>query len=111
MLPIIFAAKFLQLLPHLLHSDNDRHDLEEIVFPMQEILHPQTISLKLPNILAELEKLLQDKEPEKIQKACTSLGAEFTETTADLCAVFPVSALQSGQTWSPESIHLSGYQK
>ena len=38
----------------------------------------------------KLEKLLQDKEPEKIQKACTSLGAEFTETKADLCAVFPV---------------------
>ena len=38
----------------------------------------------------KLEKLLQDKDPEKIQKACTSLGAEFTETTADLCAVFPV---------------------
>ena len=37
----------------------------------------------------KLEKLLQDKEPEKIQKACTSLGAEFTETKADLCAVFP----------------------
>ena len=30
-----------------------------------------------------LEKLLQDKDPEKIQKACTSLGAEFTETKAD----------------------------
>ena len=38
----------------------------------------------------KLEKLLQDKDPEKIQKACTSLGAEFTETKADLCAVFPV---------------------
>ena len=38
----------------------------------------------------KLEKLLQDKDPEKIQKACTSLGAEFTETRADLCAVFPV---------------------
>ena len=56
MLPIIFVARFLRLLLHLLHSDNDRHDLEEIVFPMQEILHPQTISLKLPNILAQLEK-------------------------------------------------------
>ena len=38
----------------------------------------------------KLEKLLQDKDPEKIQKACTSLGAEFIETEADLCAVFPV---------------------
>ena len=38
----------------------------------------------------KLEKLLQDKDPEKIQKACTSLGAEFIETKADLCAVFPV---------------------
>ena len=38
----------------------------------------------------KLEKLLQDKDPEKIQKACTSMGAEFTETRADLCAVFPV---------------------
>ena len=27
---------------------------------------------------------------EKIQKACKNLGAEFTETKADLCAVFPV---------------------
>ena len=33
---------------------------------------------------------MQDKDPEKIQKACTSLGAEFIETKADLCAVFPV---------------------
>ena len=33
---------------------------------------------------------MQDKEPEKIQKACKNLGAEFTETEADLCAVFPV---------------------
>ena len=56
MLPIIFAAKFLQLLPNLLHSDNDRHDPEEIVFQIQEILHLQTIFLKLPDILAELEK-------------------------------------------------------
>ena len=56
MLPIIFATKFLQLLPHLLHSDNDRHDPEEIFCQMQEILHLQTISLKLPDILAELEK-------------------------------------------------------
>ena len=38
----------------------------------------------------KLEKLLQDKDPEKIQKACKNLGAEFTETKADLCAVFPV---------------------
>ncbi len=38
MLPIIFAAKFLQLLPHLLHSDNDRHDPEEIFCQIQEIL-------------------------------------------------------------------------
>lgn len=38
----------------------------------------------------KLEKLLQDKEPEKIQKACRILGAEFVETKADLCAVFPV---------------------
>ena len=38
----------------------------------------------------KLEKLLQDKDPEKIQKACKNLGAEFTETTADLCVVFPV---------------------
>ena len=56
MLPIIFEARFLRLLLHLLHSDNDQHDLEEIVFQMQEILHLQTISLKLPDILAELEK-------------------------------------------------------
>ena len=56
MLPIIFVAKFLQLLPHLLHSDNDRHDPEEIFCQIQEILHLQTISLKLPDILAELEK-------------------------------------------------------
>ena len=28
----------------------------------------------------KLEKLLQDKDPEKIQKACKNLGAEFTET-------------------------------
>ena len=33
----------------------------------------------------KLEKLLQDKDPEKIQKACKNLGAEFTETKADLC--------------------------
>ena len=38
----------------------------------------------------KLEKLLQDKDPEKIQKACKNLGAEFIETKADLCAVFPV---------------------
>lgn len=38
----------------------------------------------------KLEKLLQDKDPEEIQKACKILGAEFTETKADLCAVFPV---------------------
>lgn len=38
----------------------------------------------------KLEKLLQDKDHEKIQKACKNLGAEFTETKADLCAVFPV---------------------
>ena len=38
MLPIIFAAKFLQLLPHLPHSDNDQHDPEETVFQMQEII-------------------------------------------------------------------------
>ncbi len=36
------------------------------------------------------KSFLQDKDPEKIQKACTSLGAEFIETKADLCAVFPV---------------------
>lgn len=59
MLPIIFAVKFLQLLPHLLHSDNDRHDPEEIFCQMQEILHLQTISLKLPDILAELENSTQ----------------------------------------------------
>ena len=35
MLPIIFAARFLRLLLHLLHSDNDGYDLEEIVFQMQ----------------------------------------------------------------------------
>ena len=40
----------------------------------------------------KLEKLLQDKDPEKIQKACKNLGAEFTETKADLCAVFPVAS-------------------
>ena len=39
----------------------------------------------------KLEKLLQDKDPEKIQKACKNLGAEFTETKADLCAVFQFS--------------------
>ena len=38
----------------------------------------------------KLEKLLQDKDPEKIQKACKNLGAEFTEKKGDLCAVFPV---------------------
>ena len=91
MLPIIFAAKFLQLLPHLLHSDNDQHDPEEIFCQMQEILHLQTISLKFDRTAEQkLEKLLQDKDPEKIQKACKNLGAEFTETKADLCAVFPV---------------------
>ena len=56
MLPIIFAAKFLQLLPHLLHSDNDQHDPEEIFCQIQEILHLQTISLKLLNILEKPEK-------------------------------------------------------
>ena len=38
----------------------------------------------------ELEKILLDKEPEEIQKACLRLGAELIETKADLCAVFPV---------------------
>ena len=38
----------------------------------------------------KLEKFLLDKEPEKIQEACKNLGAEFVETKADLCAVFPV---------------------
>ena len=56
MLPIIFAAKLPQLLLHLLHSDNDPHDPEEIFYQIQEILHLQTISLKLPDIVAELEK-------------------------------------------------------
>ena len=37
-----------------------------------------------------LEKILLDKEPTEIQNACLRLGAEFTETKADLCAVFPV---------------------
>ena len=38
----------------------------------------------------KLENLLQDKNSEEIQKACKNLGAEFVETKADLCAVFPV---------------------
>ena len=47
----------IQLPEFRINSNMDEwHDLEEIVFPMQEILHPQTISLKLPDILAELEK-------------------------------------------------------
>ena len=37
-----------------------------------------------------MENLLQDKNSEEIQKACKNLGAEFSETKADLCAVFPV---------------------
>ena len=45
----------------------------------------------------KLEKLLQDKDPEKIQKACTSLGAEFKDTKISpsssesrLMSIFPV---------------------
>ena len=68
-LKIWFAAKFLQLLPHLLHSDNDRHDPEEIFCQIQEILHLQTISLKLPDILAELEK--QHTDPPLINLSIT----------------------------------------
>ncbi len=56
MLPIIFAAKFLQLLPHLLHSDNDRHDPEEIFCQMQEILHLQNHIFKVTGYLGRTEK-------------------------------------------------------
>ena len=38
----------------------------------------------------KLENFLHDKDSEEIQKACKKLGAEFAETKADLCAVFPV---------------------
>ena len=40
---------------------------------------------KFVDCRAETVKLLQDKDPEKIQKACKNLGAEFTETKADQC--------------------------
>ena len=36
----------------------------------------------------ELQKILKDQPEEKIQKACKTLGAQFIETKADLCAVF-----------------------
>ena len=38
----------------------------------------------------ELEKILKDKTPEKVEKACKRLGAEFIETNADLCASFRI---------------------
>lgn len=37
----------------------------------------------------ELQKILKDQSEEKIQKTCKALGAQFIETNADLCAVFP----------------------
>ena len=56
----------------------------------------------------KLEKLLQDKDPEKIQKACTSLGAEFTETKADLCAVFPRYSVTLKIWFADEEFPVSG---
>ena len=54
----------------------------------------------------KLEKLLQDKDPEKIQKACTSLGAEFTETTA--CLLY---TSHEQKEWDFEYIHLKTGEK
>ena len=38
----------------------------------------------------ELEKILKDKDPERITEACKSLDAELTESNADLCASFRI---------------------
>lgn len=38
----------------------------------------------------ELERILNDKEPEKITEACKSLDAELMESNADLCANFRI---------------------
>lgn len=38
----------------------------------------------------ELERILNDKDPEKITEACKSLDAELMESNADLCASFRI---------------------
>lgn len=38
----------------------------------------------------ELERILKDKEPEKITEACKRLDAELMESNADLCASFRI---------------------
>lgn len=38
----------------------------------------------------ELEKILKNKTPEKVEEACKKLGAEFIATNADLCASFRI---------------------
>ncbi|MDO5422485.1 MAG: DUF3786 domain-containing protein [Eubacteriales bacterium] len=37
----------------------------------------------------ELRTFLKGKTPERIRQICGSLGAEFVDSNADLCAVFP----------------------
>lgn len=37
----------------------------------------------------ELQRFLKGKTPEHIRQICKSLGAEFLDSNADLCAVFP----------------------
>lgn len=38
----------------------------------------------------ELERILNDKDPDKVMEACKSLDAEFMESNADLCARFRI---------------------
>ena len=54
MLPIILQQNFSTVTASST-PDNDRHDPGKY-FQIQEILHLQTISLQVPDILAELEK-------------------------------------------------------
>ena len=39
---------------------------------------------------ARLSKLLGARSEEDVQRACAALGAEFADSNADLCAVFPL---------------------